>query len=556
MASEKRNFSDFSEFGGKFNLEKHYYEFPALYSYDSKKRVRRWSIQCRLIKPNGKKAYGQNWNLLEDNQLRIDSSFLNKGVRLTDCECQIWIEQGIISGQVSRSSPIYAEITNLGRSNERNVLQQALTVMRSKYLKRLEEGAKTDIKELDSHSSTDASTYYWPMLATKFKEEFAEIKYPAYAQIKMNGVRMLSYLTQDADVITHTRDLKDIVGIPQIRQELMVPLSDHYNETSSKSIRIDGELFGFDLPLNEISGWARHPAINSGPVKVESRKLFEEKKIVELPVQYFIFDCFDPENLGMPFSERLYIIDQIKRNSEVRDIRSFTINVDVARRMAENEYNKAFAYFQSKVGTIETHAKRSEEQEFLKDEHPFDSFHEWKCVIDEIDEKCTGHKTFDFQISNNLAFVPTLEVKTKAELLCLYYAAVHQKFEGLMVRNANGVYATSNESKTSKNRSSDLQKLKPWYDEEFEISGFTNGKGRNHGAIIWICKTANGYEFNCDPKNMTIKDRKTLYAELKNSPDKFNNEYKGLMMTIQYEEKNNDSGIPQRAKALGIRTIS
>ena len=34
------------------------------------------------------------------------------------------------------------------------------------------------------------------------------------------------------------------------------------------------------------------------------------------------------------------------------------------------------------------------------------------------------------------------------------------------------------------------------------------------------------------------------------------NEYKGLMMTVQYEEKNIDSGIPQRAKALIIRSIA
>ena len=555
MASEKRNFSDFSDFGGKFNLDKHYYEFPTLYSYDSKERVRRWSIQCRLIKPNGKKAYGQNWNLLEDNQLRIDASFLNKGMRLTDCECQLWIEQGILDGQNSRSPPVYAEITNLGRANERNVLQQALTIMRSKYLKRLEEGAKTNIKELDISASDDNSTYYWPMLATKFKEEFAEIKYPAYAQIKMNGVRMLSYITSDGEVITHTRDLKDIVGIPQIRSELSEPLLTLYNEIVSKSMRIDGELFGFDVNLNEISGWARNPAINNGPIKVESRNLFEEKKIIELPIQYFIFDCFDPDNLKTIFQDRLHKIEQMRRSTEATEVRKFPIDVAGARKMAEIEYKKAYTYFQSKVGKIETHAKRSEEQEFLKDEYPFGSFHEWLCVINEMDN-CTEHKTFDFEIHGNLAFVPTLEVKTKAELLCLYYAAVIQKFEGLMVRNEHGVYATSNESKTSKNRSADLQKLKPWYDEEFEIVGYTSGKGRNHGAIIWICKTVNGHEFNCDPKNMTIEDRKKLYAEFINSADKFKNEYKGLMMTIQYEEKNNDSGIPQRAKALGIRTIS
>jgi DNA ligase-1 len=144
-------------------------------------------------------------------------------------------------------------------------------------------------------------------------------------------------------------------------------------------------------------------------------------------------------------------------------------------------------------------------------------------------------------------------VKNKSELLCLYYAALDNKFEGLMARNSAGVYATSTESKTTKNRSVDLQKLKPWYDEEFEIVNFTSGKGRNQNAIIWVCKTKSGNEFNCDPKNMTIEVRKQLYADLIAHKNKFEDEYKGLMMTVQYEEKNNESGIPQRAKALGIR---
>jgi hypothetical protein len=84
---------------------------------------------------------------------------------------------------------------------------------------------------------------------------------------------------------------------------------------------------------------------------------------------------------------------------------------------------------------------------------------------------------------------------------------------------------------------------------------YTSGKGRNQNAIIWICSTKDGNQFNCDPKNMSIEARKALYADFQSHPHKFENKFKGLMMTVQYEEKNIKTGIPQRAKALGIRNF-
>lgn len=537
MASSKRNLNEFRSYEGKINIVSNMYEFPPLFSLDSEKRLRRWSIMSRLVKPNNKASYGQNWNILTDSQLPLHDSYLDVGVKLPSCECQFWIEQGIVGGQNSRYPPTYTEEKNVGKKNARNVFQQSLLMMRSKYLKRLEEGALTNADDLGKNIKDDANTYYWPMLATKFKEEFAELKYPAYAQIKMNGIRMLSYIA--SNVITHSRDLKEIPGIPQIKSELLIPLRDLYDEDSSISVRIDGELFGFNTPLNEISGWSRNPTING------------VSKVGDDTIHYFIFDMFNP---GEPehFEKRLANLNDMRSTLSEPMVKRFPINIEYAKKHALIEFNKVYKLYESQIGSIETHASRSEEQEFLKDEYAFVSFDEWRSCIESID---TEHKSFDFEICGNLAFVPTLLVHSKAELLCLYFAALEHKFEGLMARNAQGLYATSNESKTSKNRSKDLQKLKPWYDEEFEIVNYTSGKGRNQNAIIWICKTANGNEFNCDPKNMTIDKRKELYEHFKKSSHAFEDEYKGLMMTVQYEEKNKDSGIPQRAKALGVRNF-
>jgi ATP-dependent DNA ligase len=540
MASAKRNQNDFKEYEGYINPVSNCYEFKTLYSFDSKKNVRLWRIKCEIIKSGNTPAKEQNWNTIAEDQLPMKMEYILNTNSLPVCECRYWIEQGLISGKITRYPPTYTERKNVLKKNERNELQQALLEMRSRYLDRLESGAKLSVEELSEKVvKSDDNIYYWPMLATKFKEEYQEIKYPAYAQIKMNGIRMLSYLGHN-EVVTHTRDLKEIPGIPQIKEELIPYLKDLYVTEQKVSFRIDGELFAFNTPLNLISGWARNPAVNSNP-QIEGEN-----------VRYFIFDCFNPI-MSQAFEKRLQILDSYfsDKNAEKR---SFPINIDKARLMAEAEYEKALKEFKKSSG-IETKGNRTEEQEFLRDSYPYDSFLEWKNVIETISDKVIQHKSFDFELVGNIALVPTLKVASKSELICLYHAAVLNGFEGLMVRNAAGEYATSNELKTSKNRSKDLQKLKPVYDDEFEIHGYTSGKGRNQNAIIWICKTKTGNLFNCDPKDMTIEKRKELFMEFEKNPMKFKKEYQGLMMTVQYEEKNNDSDIPQRAKALGIRTF-
>jgi hypothetical protein len=558
MASSKRNLSEFNSYEGRINTTNNFYEFPTLFSQDSEKRQRQWRIMARLIKPNGKIAYGQNWNLLADNQLPITNNYLDVGVKILNADCQVWIEQGLSNGQISRYPPTYTECKNIGKKNERNILQQALILMRSKYLKRLEEGAKTDVRSLGTNAAvSDKNTFYWCMLATKYKEEFESLKFPAYAQIKMNGIRMMSWISDEKsqEVYTYSRDWKEIPGITHIKKSLQYPLSEFYNADEQKSMRVDGELFGFDVPLNLISGWARNPAINS-----TSTINFQDRsgQLISGTVSYFIFDLFDPSSINLGFNERLEYINTFKSlNNSQMEVISFPINIRSAVQMAEAEYAKTFSHYKSQIGSIETKANRSEEQEFLRDEHPFNSFDEWStCIAQMANCQKTLPNSFNFEKFGNLVFVPTIKVNNKAELLCLYYSAVDQKFEGLMARNLNGIYATSTENKTSKNRSNDLQKLKPWYDAEFELIGFTSGKGRNQNAIIWICKTTSGFEFNCDPKNMSIEQRKILYSEFIKNPDKFDDEYKGRLMTVQYEEKNIDTGIPQRAKALGIRDMA
>jgi len=145
--------------------------------------------------------------------------------------------------------------------------------------------------------------------------------------------------------------------------------------------------------------------------------------------------------------------------------------------------------------------------------------------------------------------VETTLVKSKKEAQALFKSYIKNGYEGVICRNVDGVYL-ANEKKTGAfMRSPDLVKWKKHFTEEYELVDFTEGKrGKDHGAIIWICKTAGGVLFNVTPKDTTYEERRALYQECVQDFSKF----KGCMLTIEFDDKSRDD-VPQRAKAQAFR---
>ena len=72
------------------------------------------------------------------------------------------------------------------------------------------------------------------------------------------------------------------------------------------------------------------------------------------------------------------------------------------------------------------------------------------------------------------------------------------------LRNIEGKYQP-------KIRSVHLQKLKKFFDEEFEIVGFSAPEsGSEHGCVIWTCKAKNGRSFNVKPLG-NLDDRRIQF---------------------------------------------
>ena len=100
-----------------------------------------------------------------------------------------------------------------------------------------------------------------------------------------------------------------------------------------------------------------------------------------------------------------------------------------------------------------------------------------------------------------------------------------------------------------------MLKRKARFTDEFELVDFTQGtKGKDIGAVIWILKTHDTNKtFNATPKDITYEERYKLYKKsVLNNKKGFNNNYKGRMMTVEYEDLSKDK-VPLRAKSICFR---
>lgn len=204
-------------------------------------------------------------------------------------------------------------------------------------------------------------------------------------------------------------------------------------------------------------------------------------------------------------------------------------------------------------------ARNSEKKEYDKvlEYHIFDCFYppsktalatDTSIPFTEAYEILKGVLTRDYLEKNKLIkFVETTRIYSDDDMIKQLDKYLLEGYEGLMVRRAQLPYKFGYGS----TRSSSTLKVKPRFEDEFVIVGFTEGeKGKDKGAIIWILVTKEGKQFNAVPKGMSYQERYDLYKKM--TPTRFEKEYKGKLMTVEYEELSIDN-TPLRAKAIVIR---
>jgi len=124
----------------------------------------------------------------------------------------------------------------------------------------------------------------------------------------------------------------------------------------------------------------------------------------------------------------------------------------------------------------------------------------------------------------NLKFVTYDEVKSEAEITTFHNKYVQLGFEGLILRNLDGMYSI-------KHRVNDLLKYKEFDDKEFLVVAVNEGVGSEAGAAIFVCAGPNNQTFTVRPRG-DIAKRKWQYKNRRM--------YVGKMLTVRYQPSKED----------------
>ena len=120
----------------------------------------------------------------------------------------------------------------------------------------------------------------------------------------------------------------------------------------------------------------------------------------------------------------------------------------------------------------------------------------------------------------HLEVVHTQLINTMSEFRQAFSEYVAAGYEGIMLRNAEGLYRQNY-------RSHDLQKYKEFMGSEYPIVGFKEAAGRDAGTVIWVCKTAEDREFSVRPRGTQEQRRKWFQT---------GHTHVGKMLTVIYQE--------------------
>lgn len=148
-----------------------------------------------------------------------------------------------------------------------------------------------------------------------------------------------------------------------------------------------------------------------------------------------------------------------------------------------------------------------------------------------------------------VCFVKTHMAKDLAAVVAYEQRFVSQGYEGAMIRIPDSPYEPSNKGRHSRH----LLKLKPRFQEEYEVIGFSGGEsaGKEEGAIL-IIVDVDGHDLVLQPA-LPLEERYKLFTRYTTSPRLFKEELNGKMIKVYFDEKSDD-GIPLRAKTkLEIR---
>lgn len=136
-----------------------------------------------------------------------------------------------------------------------------------------------------------------------------------------------------------------------------------------------------------------------------------------------------------------------------------------------------------------------------------------------------------------LCIAPTASAADEDELMVIFRQFLAEGYEGVIARNADGLYTFK--------RSYDLQKIKQFEDAEFKIIGVEEGRGKMKGHVARVvCVTSEGNEFD-PPLNAPMWRLKELWED--------STLWEGKQLTVRFQGWTNKNGVPRIPKGIAIR---
>lgn len=181
-------------------------------------------------------------------------------------------EYGYEDGETQYTRVLVEKGKNVGRSNETTPFQQACSEAESKWNK------KKDKKYVEDRKDLKRDQKILPMLAHNFKKRSHDVKWPAFVQPKLNGIRCLAQKVGNLNIVYHSRGGKEFTTLDHLTKWL--------SSTMETGDILDGELFTQKLTFQEI-------------VAAVKRAKTVDPNIHK--VGYWVYDCV---RLEETFSER------------------------------------------------------------------------------------------------------------------------------------------------------------------------------------------------------------------------------------------------------------
>ena len=393
------------------------------------------------------------------------------------------ITHGYINGKQQVALRKYNTGKNIGRSNQTTPLEQCLSETRRKWIDKKEKEAYSETKPADygegygdisgnnngnivfedetENEATDSGPFL-PMLAQTFNPIDAIVAGDRSKKKKV--ITFPCFVQPKLDGLRCVSYIHNTAGIVlQSRTGALFTGLPHIAaalrpyQSQHPSIIIDGELYTDQMPFEELAGLIKKKKITDADME-------RLKK-----VKYHVYDIYDRARPNMPYSERLDLLESAAR-------RCGCVANDTQTASAAAAEAAMRRILRSNTDTVSP------------------------TVV--------------------VVMVRTEKAASLGDFRRLFAEFVEAGYEGIMLRNAAGVYRANY-------RSNDLQKYKEFLEDEYRIIDFTQGEGRDAGAVIWVCETADGKEFTVRPRG-TMEQRRAWFND--------GDSYIGKNLTVVYQE--------------------